>query len=54
MVDSNGKPINAHVQVELIAHECDFGANLFGFHKIKENDPAKAIDTVCNTVIVFN
>lgn len=57
LVERVGRPVNAPVQVELVAHTFDFGANLFGFHKLEEDDPAKAtaleaIESVFNTVIV--
>jgi len=57
LVDENGNSIHANAVIELQSHEFDFGANLFNFHSIADNDPAKqmslkAIDTLFNTVIV--
>ena len=57
LVDAEGRPVNASVQVDLVAHEFDFGACLFGFHKLQEDNSAKAtaleaIESVFNTVIV--
>lgn len=55
--DENGNDINAHAVIELQSHEFMFGADLFGLHKITEDDPVKimalkAIDTLFNTVII--
>lgn len=57
IVDEEGKRIDASAVIELVSHEFNFGANLYGFHKFEENDPVraialKAIDTLFNTLIV--
>lgn len=57
LLDSAGLPVNGSVEVELVAHDFDFGADLFGLHRLRENNPAKAvaleaIDSVFNTVII--
>jgi len=56
-VDENGNNINENATIELKYHAFDFGADLFGLHKISESDPGKvaalkAIDTLFNTVII--
>ncbi|TWT75759.1 Glycosyl hydrolase family 10 [Planctomycetes bacterium CA13] len=57
LIDAEGKPVDESVQIELVAHDFDFGTDLFGFHKLSDDNPAKltalkAIDAVFNTVIV--
>jgi len=57
LVDERGQPITATAVVELQSHDFDFGANLFGFEKMPDSDPAKqtsikAIEDTFNTVIV--
>lgn len=57
LMDSQDRPIQAHLEVKLLAHEFDFGTNLFGFHRISDDNPAKsmaldAIDDVFNTVTI--
>ncbi len=57
LVDKKGDPIKGTVQLELLVHDFDFGADLFGLHQIPDSDPAKktamqAIDELFNTVIV--
>jgi endo-1,4-beta-xylanase len=54
--DAEGGSINAQGVIDLKSHDFDFGANLFGFHKM-EGQPLRelalrAIDTLFNTVIV--
>lgn len=56
-IDENGQKISAPAVIELQSHEFMFGADLFGLHKISEDDPVKimalkAIDTLFNTVII--
>ncbi len=56
-VDQHGNKINSNAIIELESHNFSFGADLFGFHKIRDDDPAKvtglkAIDTLFNTVII--
>jgi len=55
--DDEGNHVSGPAVIELVSHDFDFGANLFGFHQMEENDPLKetalkAIDTLFNTVIV--
>ncbi|MEM9157888.1 MAG: endo-1,4-beta-xylanase [Verrucomicrobiota bacterium] len=55
--DERGKPIRKEVVIELQRHDFDFGANLFGFEKLSDSDPAKqvslkAIEETFNTLIV--
>ncbi|MEM9227054.1 MAG: hypothetical protein AAGA45_03715, partial [Verrucomicrobiota bacterium] len=57
LVDEGGRPVSTRTNVQLQAHDFDFGANLIGFSRMPEDDPARepaleAIDTVFNTVIV--
>jgi GH35 family endo-1,4-beta-xylanase len=56
-INQSGKKVNAHAVIEQQAHDFDFGADLYGFHSMSDNDPAKAmalkaIDTLFNTVII--
>jgi GH35 family endo-1,4-beta-xylanase len=57
LVDKEGKPLEGELEIELISHDFDFGADLFGLHQIKDSDPGKktamqAIDELFNSVIV--
>ncbi len=57
--DENGNQVNAEAVIELKSHDFDFGANLFGFYSMSDDNPAKAtalkaIDSLFNTVIVVD
>lgn len=57
VVDADGRSVAASVALELQSHDFDFGANLFGFDKMPDSNPAKqvslkAIEETFNTVIV--
>ena len=57
LVDENSSPLKGDAVIELKEHAFTFGANLFGFHKLADQDPARraairVIDELFNTVIV--
>lgn len=57
LINEAGHPVSARTHVKLLEHDFDFGANLIGFSRMREDDPARepaleAINSLFNTVIV--